>query len=150
MNLIVRKAILDDCEKVYLLRNQPDIREICLNDEKINYESHQKWFAKVLIDKNRLLAVGELGGTFIGVIRLDYYDNEALISIFIDAKQSGQGYGSIMLQQAEVLAMQKWKKLKKLRAEILEDNINSISFFEKKGFQKRALVYYKHLTRCEK
>ena len=132
--LVLREADVRDTYSIYSLSNEPDVRQSSFNTEKIELESHKKWFIDRLKDKNCLFLVGEINNNFLGQIRFNLNRDEAVISISVRNKYRGLGRGSIFIRKSLDYLKLKNPNIKKVKAYIKEKNFSSMKFFERSNF----------------
>jgi L-amino acid N-acyltransferase YncA len=128
-------ASLQDCRKIYELRNFPEIRAVSLSRSEISYEKHQKWFSLVMKDSNRQLFVARKNLELLGVVRLDLVSSSnGEVSIYISPKHKGLSIGSKLLTYSFRESRKNWKTLCSIEAVVQSSNRGSILFFQKNGF----------------
>lgn len=129
-----------DVLDVYKLSSQKSVRENSFNQNKIALEDHKKWFAKKLADDNCIMIKAELGGTFVGQVRLEIEGKEALIGISTDEKARGRGVASMLLREA--IKIGRKNHFLVINAYIKPSNEASIHLFEKNGwvYEKDEMV----------
>ncbi len=135
--IVLRKAEMKDVHNIYELSNAPDVRQNSFSGEDIKLEHHKGWFADKLSDNNCLFLVAEADNEFLGQIRFDVDENrhDAVISISVAGKFRGLEISGIMLQKALNDFEMPNLGVKNIKAFIKEQNVPSIKFFEKAGFQ---------------
>ncbi len=121
--------------------NAPDVRAVSYSTDIIPWEQHVQWFASKQKDPNCVfcLAINEVDVP-LGQVRFDVDGTDATISISLDEKFRGQGYGSQLI----VLASQKlYKRLpvRLIHAYIKEGNIASIHAFLKAKFFEDKITF---------
>lgn len=81
--------------------NAPEVRAASFSTNSISWEQHVQWFASKQKDPNCVfyLAINE-ADTPLGQVRFDVDGTESTISICLDAKYRGQGYGSQLITLA--------------------------------------------------
>ena len=47
----------EDCKYIFNLRNNPIVRKASFNSDKIDYETHKRWFTKTLDNPNRKIFI---------------------------------------------------------------------------------------------
>jgi len=87
----VRKAQQEDLEFVFALRNEESVRAASFSLDPITIETHQKWFEKVLADKNRQIYIIEVAGTPMAQVRFDIEGDGAEVNIAVSERFQGQG-----------------------------------------------------------
>jgi RimJ/RimL family protein N-acetyltransferase len=123
--------------------NNPDARAASFSSQPISWEDHVRWFQSKLEDPRCLfyLASDERGEP-IGQIRHDMQDSESVISISLDAKLRGQGYGPemIRLSCSKVFEM---TEIRSISAFVKPDNKASVQAFLKAGFNNIGIVTFR-------
>ena len=135
LTLKIRNAKEEDCKYLFDLRNHLLVRKASFNPNKIDYETHKRWFAKTFDNPNKKIFIA-LNKTpqKIGMVRFDKEENSAKISIAISPDMHGKGYGTKLLSQGCNKYLKKELTVKFITAEIKKDNIASIKAFTKAGF----------------
>ncbi len=130
--LIIKKVTEADAERIWQLRNAPQVRIKSNNTEKINYKDHLTWFKKKYLDVNKNFCfVLKKEALLIGYCRFDREKDSYLVSIAIDPKLHGQGLGNFLLKGA----LTELKTDKKVLAEIKKGNIASAKLFLRNNFE---------------
>jgi UDP-2,4-diacetamido-2,4,6-trideoxy-beta-L-altropyranose hydrolase len=135
--LKLRNVKYDDCELLWKWANDPIVRAASFNSDYILWEDHLEWFNKKLnsFDCYYFIAVNKSEQP-VGQIRFDIdKELQALVSISLDHKYRGQGYGKLILQMAINKLFQHISVIK-IRALIKSGNVSSIKLFESGGFKK--------------
>lgn len=141
----LRKAISDDVQKIFNLRNHPEIRKNSFSLEALIFCEHQSWFQKSLSDINKhILIASNSNDEFLGVVRFDFIKNYAEVSIYIDPVFHGLGYGSIVLDKG-VQWIETNCQCHCIIAKVKPDNVVSQKLFLKAGFIPKENYYEKTL-----
>ncbi|MBO8217655.1 GNAT family N-acetyltransferase [Prochlorococcus marinus] len=132
--MYIRKARRNDCEMLFIWRNDPLAREMFINNENINFEEHLSWFENSLLNPNRHIYIGELENKMFGVCRfdLDQKTNVSDISININPVFRGKGLSQNFLLEA--IDLYELEIESTLNANIKRENIPSQIIFKKAGF----------------
>ncbi|MFN8456751.1 MAG: UDP-2,4-diacetamido-2,4,6-trideoxy-beta-L-altropyranose hydrolase [Anaerolineae bacterium] len=132
-NLTFRFIQAEDCHLIWQWANEPTTRANSFSTEPISWESHQVWFNARLADPQCLFYLALANNKPVGQIRYQIEGEEAVVSVGLDPKQRGQGYGSwvIRLVSHQVLAN---RQLQLIHAYIKPDNATSLGAFSKAGF----------------
>ena len=128
-----------DCNLVYNLSNDPEVRANSFNTALIEYSNHVAWYNRILTDENVLFFLLFEDNNFIGQIRFRRETKESdscIISLSITEQFRGKGMGSLFLQKGMGEMNKTWPDIKKIIAEIKKENKSSISLFERNGFRK--------------
>lgn len=139
----LRKATLDDMQKVYNWRNHINIRKCSRNNEEIDFQQHQRWFREVLDDQNRLLLIGSVDKRDVAVLRYDIDNNKAEISVFLAPDEMGKGYGKALLAAGEKYIVANRPDVESVIAEVMAENKVSQKLFESSGYALNAMQYIK-------
>lgn len=140
MNLYLKEAALRDAPLLFEWANDDAVRKNAFNTEKILYENHVKWFAKMLSDDSVHHYILYEGDQPVGQIRLNVEDNAAVIDYSICAKKRGNGYGIELIRLvARQLEIDKITYVTKLIGQVKYENLASSRVFERCGFVKKEL-----------
>lgn len=142
----IRKARPDDSENLFQWRNHPTIREVSRNASMIDWQDHQKWFAAVLVDTEKILLIGLSHGFPVGVVRFDVKNDEAEISIYLAPEKISSGLGRDLLQSSEKWLAANHPSIRQIHAHVLGANERSQRLFAGAGFQVESTHYSKKLN----
>jgi UDP-2,4-diacetamido-2,4,6-trideoxy-beta-L-altropyranose hydrolase len=137
----IRRAVNDDCDRVYEWRNAEETRRYIFDDKSISLETHRSWFRKTLDNSDRVLLIGEINKKPIGVLRYDFSGNEALISVYLVPGVQGQGVGSQLIRCGSRWIRGNFPNIKSINAEIFKENIASLRAFESAGYKEHHAIY---------
>lgn len=143
VDVILRKATMDDMQKVYNWRNHIDIRKCSRNNGEIDFQQHQRWFREVLDDQDRLLLIGSVDKRDVAVLRYDIDNNEAEVSVFLAPDEIGRGYGKALLAAGEKYIVTNRPDVESVIAEVMAENKVSQKLFESSGYALNAMQYIK-------
>ena len=130
----LRPVRKEDCRLLWEWTSDPDVRAVSFSSERIPWDEHVKWFNSKLTDSQCIFYILTNGkGTPIGQIRFDSDGNEARVSVSVDPRFRGKGYGSAMIRLAsqEVFNV---SDITVIHAHVKKDNDSSVRTFEKTGF----------------
>jgi RimJ/RimL family protein N-acetyltransferase len=132
MQLIFRKATINDGELLLQWRNDPETLRQSLAMIPVTLEGHLRWFTDVLRDENRSLYIAEMDGKPVGTLRVDHekLDSKEL-SWTVAPEMRGKGVGGVMLLAARSMLSGE------LTAKIKTANAASIKIAEAAGFHLR-------------
>lgn len=134
MKCELRLATNDDCNFIYEMANDREVRMNSFNSEPIEYDSHVKWFSKKLLSSESEIYILLADGERAGQVRIDINEGVAIISYMISKDNRGKGLGSIMLQLLEEKAFMR-NDVKCLLGEVKSGNAASVRVFEKLGYK---------------
>lgn len=134
----IRVANLSDLIDIFEWRNDVHSRSVFINNRIVSLEAHKEWFEYSLKNPLRRLYLGLVNNTKIGVVRfdVDINSNKSEVSINLNPKFRGKGYGFKLLSRALELYLVSEKKVATFIAKVKKDNIPSLKIFEKCNFNK--------------
>lgn len=130
ISITFHDATEDDCENIFNWRNADENRRYSINNDKIIFENHKKWFSKMITDKNHKLLITNYNNKAIAVIRFDYSETEAEISLYLVPGEHGKGFGLPLLLAAEGWLRKNQKNILEINAKVIAENIASIKIFK--------------------
>lgn len=139
--MYLRKATLDDMDIIYEWANDPAVRAASFNTEKIPYESHKRWYEKILADDNVIQYIFMVSSNPVGQIRLNICGEEAEISYSISPQNRGKGYAGKMLSLMYDDVNNNMRGISKLVAKVKPDNMISSKVFEGEGYSLKYHCY---------
>ncbi len=143
----MRKANEKDSPKIFEWRNHASIRTVSRNADPITWENHQNWFADVMCYQDKVLLIGQIGETPIGVVRFDPHEDFAEVSIYLIPYTSGTGQGRNLLLSAEQWLKAHLPEIKCIRASVLGGNEPSHRLFLGADYRVEATHYLKNFNR---
>ncbi len=141
--IVLRRAVSEDCERIYVWRNHPQTRLWAIDTAAIDAQTHRQWFEAVLANPQRDLLIAAYGGKALGVIRFDVEADLARISIYLVPGLQGQGWGVALLTAAEDWLHRSRPEVRVLEAEVLADNRASMAMFAGAGYRLYRGFYRK-------
>lgn len=132
--IVIRQATLEDCDAVYAWRNAEETRRYIFNAEEIPIETHRSWYTATLTRDDRILLIGEVDGAPVGVVRYDFHDDEALISVYLVPGGQGQGVGTHLIRSGSQWVRKHRPGIRRVVAEVMQENVASMRAFEAAGF----------------
>lgn len=141
----IRVASEDDQQNLFEWRNHPGIRAVSRSANIISWENHQKWFASVLTDKDRVLLIGERDGLPVGVVRFDIQNDVAEVSIYLVPDRENSGQGRDLLLNAERWLAGNRPSVSAICANVLGGNEPSQRLFLGADYQVEATSFSKRL-----
>ncbi len=132
--LRLRQVGQGDCRLIWQWANDPETRAVSFSSEPIPWEQHVEWFKAKLNDPRCIFYIAmNSDGVPIGQVRYDMEGNKAVISISIDRKFQGKGYGSklIWLASRKLLDV---SDIDTIYAYVKQGNEVSVGAFVKAGF----------------
>ena len=135
---VIRLAEPRDMKNVFDLSNDDTVRAMSIHPEKIEWESHVKWFENALNNPDVLFYVAETAdGDFIGQVRFTRDNADWVVSISLVKKYRGKGLASGLLRKSIELS-----HLENVTAYIYNTNGASLKAFEKADFEASTLLKY--------
>jgi len=143
----IREAGAADSRSAYEWRNDPSIRSVSHHSDTIEWPTHERWYASVLANPNRLVLIGNTCGVDLGVVRFDIDGQDAEVSIYLVPGTHAPGAGSELLAAAERWLADERPDVSRLRASVLADNGRSHRLFTGAGYGTESVWYAKPLRR---
>ena len=136
----LRAVSTDDCRLVWEWANEPDARASSFSSEVISWGQHAKWFETKVHDSQCLYYIAlDFAGEPIGQVRYDLREDEAVISVSLDAKSRGNGYGSLIIKQASDQVFDV-ALVKTIHAYVKKGNEASVHAFAKAGYKEKSMT----------
>jgi len=144
----VRPAQAKDRDAILVWRNDPEVRASSNDTAPIPADAHARWFAKVLVDRDRPVLIGRAAGVDIGVIRYDIARATARVSVFLARRLDGampSGIGARLLRAGEAWLRIARPDVTAFEAEIRAGNMRSAGAFARAGYRAAAALYVKRI-----
>lgn len=132
--LLLRLAQEADCEPIYQWRNHPETRNHFINSAPLSLKDHSTWFFSNLKSKASILLIGEVRGEAVGVVRFDFKETQAEISIYVVPGKYRQGYGSALLTKSAQYLKEHHPEISIVIARVMPENKGSHQVFLKNGY----------------
>jgi RimJ/RimL family protein N-acetyltransferase len=140
-DLRLRRARLEDCRAVHEWRNDERTRQNSHDSRFIPYEEHERWYHQSLTNPNRVLLIGEVFESPIGVLRYDLEQDKATVSIHLAPEWRGHGLGAQLLCSGSDWMRTEHPALREVYAEILFGNQASHAAFTSAGYSRYCSIY---------
>lgn len=131
----VRAARPGDEPRLLTWRNDPMVMQLGLSRRNVTSEEHHRWFCATLAGAERELFLVEIDGMPAGMIRYDFDEDEAEVSLYLLPPFPGRGYGEKMFL-ATAPDMMIRRGLRRITARVRKENARSLTFFRRLGFQE--------------
>lgn len=139
--LFLREATDEDMDLLFSWANDPEVRRQSFNQSPISYETHQKWFGRIMEDASirQLILMNDL--IPVGQVRLNINGEKAEISYSVSQEFRQQGFGSAIVKTIIAWARNNLPTVDKLIARVKPDNLASRKVFERQGFISEYIFY---------
>lgn len=134
-SILIRSASAEDSQFLWEWRNDPLTRQMSVNPERVERETHEAWYRGLLASRDRRLYIGLLNGVErVGVCRFDMEsgNGRAEVSINLNPACRGRGLSAALLSAA--MTRFRHEQGGNLSARIKPSNIASIRCFTANGF----------------
>lgn len=132
--ITLRKAGLKDSRRLWLWRNDKQVRLNSFSSRIVPYADHKVWFHKKLSDTKCCIWIGQYGGKPCGMVRFEFKTPKSgEIHISVKRALRSRGIGSALLEAGCRASAEQGAQ--KITAHVLEANPASKSIFEKNGFK---------------
>lgn len=134
-HLDIRKVSEGDRDILLEWRNNPLVYKYALNPNPVLIENHNRWFDKILSNKDCFFYMGLLDGHRCGSVRYDIIEKNAVeVSISICPEFWGKGIAFELMKMAE-LRLKNESSIDTIYATVLPENTASMKLFMKSDFQ---------------
>lgn len=147
IEISLRQATPNDCDSIFHWRNAEETRRYIFDSQPISIDIHRQWFHRSLSDSNRLIFVAEVDGKAVGVLRYDFVDDEAVVSIYLVPGEHVVGIGTAIIKKGSEWLRQNFPDIKAARAEVLQQNTVSRKAFIAAGYEAYSFVFKEDLTK---
>ena len=133
--LTIRNANISDIEQTFKWLNDSYIRKYSFTKEKIDFESHKRWFLDKINNDQCEYYILETNTIRLGSIRFDH-DKEGLyiINFLIDPAFSGKGLGQTILKEGVNRLILMRDDVRVVYGLVHIDNIASVKIFQKLNY----------------
>lgn len=143
--VFLREVTLNDLDLLYEWANDSDVRQYSFCIDHIPYETHIKWFHKMICDRNIVQYILMDDHRPVGQIRIKIENEEAEVSYSISPEHRGRGYGHIALELLYKKVLVDYPKVKSLIARVKPENEISSKVFLEEGYEMRYMCYEKSI-----
>lgn len=141
--LIIRRIILDDLDKIYELMN-------CLYEGKLKYDRFKNVYSSKLQDKNSYYIVAIENDNIVGVLTSELQEklHRERLQLFIEdliveETKRNNGIGKALIENAVKFAKDKNCEVVELTS--YKDNIKAHKFYERNGFINHSIKFKMYL-----
>lgn len=134
----IRPARHEDARMVFDWRNQDRVRLMMFSPDMIAWEDHLRWFERSLHTHPAPVWIFEWQGRPMGVVQLSHWDpgqGSCHWGYYIGDPEAPKGAGTLMGVAALTHIFEK-QGIRKLMAEVLDDNERSRNYLLNLGFQE--------------
>jgi len=132
--LRLRRARIADAGLLFDWRNEPLTREMSFDSSPIVWQTHFEWFQAKLSDRNSDMVIGEVEGLPAGQARLDFRNDEAVLSFSVDPDLRGLGFGRALVERA--LLFGRSRAARRFIARVKPENAASRNIFQQLGWRE--------------
>ena len=132
------RAALKDCRRGWKWANEPEVRRVSFSQQSIAWKEHLSWFRKKVRDRGCVFYLAAVGQKPAGQIRYEIYGKNAVVSLMLDRKYRGQGYGNDLLRVSAAKLFDK-TRVKTIHAYVRPENKDSQRLFIRNFFNTRGL-----------
>ena len=126
-----------DCRLVWHWANDPSVRAVSFSKDDIPYDTHIRWFKNKLNDPNCVFYIADdRNRESIGLIRYNLSEDDATVSVIVDSRYKGQGYGSHIITCGSERIFTN-RRVNRIHAYVLPQNKASVRAFRKANFRFR-------------
>ena len=130
MSITLRQATMDDAERLYVWRLDPETQAASITQMEPDFEAHCAWLLSKIESDETFILMAEINGRCVGTTRLDYTASDAWeLSWTVHPHFRRQGIGKAMVQEMRSF----WPT--PLVALIKPDNVASVKIAESAGIE---------------
>lgn len=131
----IKLATIEDMKDVFDLSNDALVRANSFNQEKIQWDYHQKWFKNKINDEScSYYLIKDFENHLISQVRFDKINaGEGDLSISVSPQFRGKGYGAKVLKAVSEKIISE-PCTKRINAYVKNENAASKIIFEKAGY----------------
>lgn len=134
-HIYLRYATIEDAKLIFDLSNESIVRENSINQNKILWEDHLRWLpGKLANDSCFYLLAFSAENLFIGQIRFDICETEAIVGISITKEFRGKGLSTNLLIHSAELLFANYPHVGFVTAKINKSNKASVITFTNAGY----------------
>ena len=131
----LRRAKTEDMQDVFELSNQDYVRCFSIQQEKIRWDDHVKWYSRIINDNNIVFyIITNNSGEFLGQIRYKLSRNTAVISISLSSKIVGKGLSKDIAKSSVTRLTEEKNEIDTIVALVSLNNLVSKKLFQSLGF----------------
>jgi spore coat polysaccharide biosynthesis predicted glycosyltransferase SpsG/RimJ/RimL family protein N-acetyltransferase len=135
----LRRANEKDSLLVFNLSNDRVVRINSINQRPIKLNEHSEWFIEKLINETCVFFLAfNKADSFIGQVRFDISQENALINISIDKDFRGKHFAAPLIFISSFRLLKERKEVNTISAYIRPQNIPSVKAFSKAGYLQAA------------
>ncbi len=120
--------------------NDSATRQFSINKDPIDFETHDKWFAKKIANPNCYMYVLAYKKIPIGQIRFEVITNQAKISYSLDKAFRGRGLGGYLLEYGIQQFQREYARKVTIIGAVFKQNQPSVGIFRRLGFQVNEVM----------
>ncbi len=136
--LTLRPVHEEDARRILEWSNEPGTRAASFSSEPIRWEEHILWFRRKLADPQcRFYLASDDAGSPVGQIRFDVEGSQAEISVSLDVRFRGRGYGVALIRSASQKLFDE-SAVRAIHAYLKEANEASARAFLDAGYEDRG------------
>ena len=131
-DISIELANISHSKKIWQWRNDSHTRAMSKSNTEISWNSHRNWFKKTLANQNNFLYLGLIENENFGIVRFEEENgknNIFYVHINLNNIYRGRGLGKLLLQLCISRFWEDCGKGKVIKAEIKNDNKESIKIF---------------------
>jgi RimJ/RimL family protein N-acetyltransferase len=133
--LNLRPAKAADSQLLFAWANDPEARSSSFHPAPIEWRDHERWYASRLSDPNAVFYIGEVSdGRAVGLVRFQLRGDRAVLSINIDSRARGQGWGRELVYFSTRQVFRR-NNVEAIDAFVKPENRASVALFGSSGFR---------------
>ena len=144
-HLYLREACAKDIDILFEWANEEEVRKNAFNSHKITYEEHEKWFDKIINDKENKQYILMAEDEPVGQVRLTFDGEIVEVHYSIAKNKRGNGFGKKILKLVSEEVKHNYGDYKKIIGRVKPGNIKSKNCFMDNGFEMTYVQFEKNI-----
>ena len=140
-DIALRRATMEDGERLWRWRNHPDTRRHAGDSAEISLERHLAWLSATFARRNRDLLIGRNAQGDVGVLRFDVDGETAVVSVYLDPARRGGGLGLPLLEAGTRWLAERRPTIRTVEARVFAANAASRRVFRAAGYIERESLF---------
>jgi len=138
--VVLRPVTGGDADRAWAWRNDPLTHRFFRNPAPVSLAEHHAWWNDAMRSRERRILMASRFGSDIGVLRFDFEDDIASVSIYLDPALHGLGLGTALIAAGDAWLRVHCPSVFKSVATVLESNAASKKAFAAAGYRQTSRV----------
>jgi RimJ/RimL family protein N-acetyltransferase len=132
--LVLRPAEGADAGRLLAWRNDGETVRWSASGRAVDSVEHARWYTRAVDDPGRRIAIGEVDGEAVGMVRVDVQSGVGTVSLAVAPEHRGHGHGTSLLRALD-RAVRADCQVRALVAHVRPGNAASLRAFAAAGYE---------------